>query len=621
MDTFDRRFLWHAFSGFLAIGLLVYGYSLWNDFVRWDDGMLIFENAAIRAINPSTIRWIFTHFDPELYIPVTFLSYQADYQIWGQNPFGYHLTSLLLHVVGSTLLAAGVGTATGKRGLGMLCGLLFLLHPLHTEAVAWASGRKDVLSGAFFCGSVLLYLRWLHTDRRAVYVASLLLFLLGLLSKVMVATLPAILVLLDLGMGRGITRRSLIEKIPYAVLSLVLVIVAFVGKEHLVAQSSMAVKIFMSVYSAVFYLGKIMLPRHFSVLYPFDGTIDFTSLPFLGGSAILLALLALAAFSWRYNRWVTVGILWYFIMLGPTFVNIGVKGEMDMYFASDRYAYLPSVGIFIAAVAFVAPWIERFSRSVQRGLVLVVLVILGILAIRQSLVWRDTESLFGNVLAYYPASSHVAHNNLGNVYRLEGDLDRSIDEYKQALAIREHAKTWSNLGAAYRLQRMYPEALDAYAKALAKDPGSPYAHFGLGLVQQELGQWGEARSSFEKAAQLLPDYEEVYVALGNVLEKQGDLGGALREYENALVQNELMPNAHYNRSVILAKLGRNDEALEGYLRTISLAPQMTAARINAGLLLHAAGRLDEAARQFREILQYDAQNKAARKALQQMGVL
>jgi tetratricopeptide (TPR) repeat protein len=586
--------------------------------------MLIYENPAIRQISATTLRWIFTHFDPELYIPLTFLSYQIDYSIAGQSPWFYHLHSLLLHIAGSILAGWVMVRLTGSRRVGMFCGLLFLLHPLQTEAVAWASGRKDVLSGMFFFGSLLTYFAWLHGEKRSRYYTSLILLLLGLLAKVMVATLPAVALLCVWASGR-LRLQRLLELLPFFALSVLFVLIGMLGKHNLIGATPMTTKIFMAFYSTAFYLGKIFWPRHFSVLYPYTGTVEFLSSAFILCAAIVLGLLLTVRLCWQRQRMISVGILWYLITIAPTYMNLGVKGEMDMYFASDRYAYIPSIGIFLAFAALLssassalAEWLKMQRAFVQRSCAAIILLPLAFVTQQQSMVWKNTETLFRNVIAYFPASSHVAYNNLGNMERLRGNLDTAIEHYQRALELRQHSKTWSNLGAAYRRKKMYTEARNAYSSALTLDYQSPYAHFGLGILQAEMGEIPAAENSYIKAIELEPLYEEVYVNLGALLHRQGKEEEALRRLNEAIDINPLFPDAHYNRAVVLSALGRLQEAIEAYEYALDLNPSSLHARINLGILLAHEGDLNQAREQFHAILQIDPKNAAARSALEQL---
>ena len=617
----SRRTILIVIGCFLLSGLGVYGRSLTNQFVRWDDGMLIYENPAVREISPWSLRRIFTTYDPELYIPLTFISYQIDYKLSGTNPFAYHLTSLLLHILNALLVAWLAFLLIRHRWIALLCGLLFLLHPLHTEAVEWASGRKDVLSTAFFLASIIAYMRWRDHDQRRIYIWSLAFFALGLLSKVMVITLPAILILVDYVQSRRLSKRMITEKLPYAGIAILFGIIAIFGKTAVVASSTLSQKILMACKSTAFYIQKIFVPLDFSLLYPYTKEITITS-PDFYIPVIVVAVLLLTAFLVRNRyRMITAGILFYLLTLAPTFINFAKGGDLDIYFASDRYAYIPSIGIFLLVSAVLAEIVsDQWSRvRIMLGAGVIVLGALAVLSYQQSRVWRDTESLFTNVLTLYPESSHVAHNNLGNMYRLQGDIDRSIDEYKKAISIRPHPKTWSNLGAAYRKKGMTTEALVAYQSALALDPKSAIAHIGYAVILVDQGRLSEAEKEYKTGISIDPGEEVGATNLGVLYTQEGRLDDAIAMYHLAIKQNPYFADAHYNLAVTLQKKGDDDGAVGEYREVIHIAPSFIPARLNLAILLYKQGNVSAAVDQFRTILRIDPKNTAAQSALRQIG--
>lgn len=618
------------FAGFLLLALLVYGGMLHAAFVRWDDGMLIYENPAIRHINLTTLRWIFTHYDPELYIPLTFFTYQINFLIGGIDPFTYKLFNLLLHTGSAFCVFLLARRLIGNTWAALCCGLLFLLHPLHTEAVLWASARKDVLSTLFFLMTIILYLRWHDTGKGAIasrpYGLSIVFFVLALLSKVMVLTLPIVLILFDLWQGRTITKQSLIEKIPYVALSVLFGIIGIFGKTGVLVSSSPWQKVLMAGKSIVFYLGKIVWPFHFSLLYPFNGDITLLSPAFAVPWGILIVLMAACVIGWGRggirSRPYILGFAFFLITVAPTLLNFA-KGDMDLYFASDRYAYVPSIGIFLGIAAFIGrgeigfrPYMDR----VVAGICIAALLLLGFLSHRQSLVWRDTRTLFENVIRLYPDASYVAHNNLGNMERLRGNLDVAIVEYQRSLEIRRTPKTLSNLAATYRRLKQYDPAMKLYAEALTIDPQSPVAHFGLGIVQAERGDLVAAEHSYRTALSFDPTYEEVYVNLGALFAAQNNFAAAKDAYEKALSINPAIPQAEFNLGIAEHELGDDVQAIAAYERALDLDPRMIAARINLAILLYNSGDTEGAARQFTAVLAIDPENATALSALQQMGL-
>jgi protein O-mannosyl-transferase len=619
-----RRVLLGIVAAFTIVMIAVYGKSLSNGFVRWDDGLLIYENPGVMEMSPASLTRIFTTYDPELYIPITLLSYQIDYQIAGTNPFIFHLENFVWHLLNALLAAWLAYLLLRRQWAGLLVGLLFLLHPMHTESVAWASARKDVLSTFFFLGSLIGYLYYREREEKLPYRLSIAAFLLGLMSKGQILVLPFVLVMLDLYRGRGLSLQTLRDKVPYVILMVVFGIIGIIGKTGVAASSSTVAKILMSFKSTMFYLQKLVWPDHFSLLYPYTGTVTLFSPDFYVPVLIVTALAALCLILRRKLPELWLGLAFYYVVLAPTFLNFAKGTEMDMYFASDRYAYAASIGVFfvIASLLVRLTKLARESRSavVGAGVVGAAIVLpLGIKAHSQSLVWKDTESLFQNVIEHFPESSHVAHNNLGNMHRLRKEMEKAIASYEKAIAIRPHAKTMSNLGGAYRQLKRYDDALRTYQEALKLSPGSKEAHFGLGIVYAELGRRAEAKMEYRKAIEIDPTYEEAYTNLGSLLLADRDVDGAIEEYRKALEVNAYFADAQYNLAVALSTKGDIDGAIEAYERAASLAPNTTAPLINLGILFAKKGDVQRSARAFRRVLHIDPNNKTALEALRQLG--
>lgn len=616
--TPQRRFILTVIAGFFAISAIVYGQAVRrSEFVRWDDGMLVYENPVIREITPRSVARIFSMYDPELYIPLTFLSYQIDYQIGGIHPFQYHLTNFLFHTLNGLLVAWFATLFFRRKWLGIFCGLVFLLHPLHTEAIMWVSGRKDLLSTFFFLLTLIQWVRWRGDGVRRLFILAVAFFALALLSKIMAVTLPVILLLLDWREKRVLSREIFIEKIPFFALSVLFGIIGFGGKTGVVASSSTWEKILMAGKSSLFYVQKILWPDFFSLLYPYHKNVIITSPDFYVPIIVWTLIVALVLLSLRRTRDIAFGFAFFFVTLAPTFLNFTKGGDLDVYFASDRYAYVPSIGVFLALIAAVLPLIERWRRAATAMAVFIVIT-LGYRSFLQSQVWRTTYLLLSHVLLHYP-DSHVAHNNIANAWRLEGRLDDAIGEFQKALAIKPHPKIYANLGGVYRKQGRIDEALATYAQALALDPGSKDATMGRGLVFFVQKDYAAAEADFLQAIAIDQRYLQAHTNLGATYVAQGRLDEAIREYRIALVINPFFPEAHYNLGVALMELGRADEALEAFAAAVGEAPRFLPARINYGLLLYKSGDRGGAAEQFRAILEIDPENAAARRALQQMG--
>ncbi len=651
----SRSPLLFVIGGFVVLLLGIYGASLSNGFVRWDDGLLIYENPAIRHISPSTLKTIFTSYDPELYIPLTFFSYQIDFLFGGMHAFVYHLQNLLWHGL-NTLLVTWLAFLLTRRGWAALTvGLLFAVHPLQVEAVAWAAARKDVLSTFFFLSSIIGYLYARARVSRRLYWFSVGLFLLGLLAKVSVITLPLVLLLIDDLQGRTKDRKMLTDKLPYFVLAVVFGIVAVVGKQGVFAAVSPWQMLLLACRSTVFYLQALAWPAYYDVLYPFDRSIAIAVPEILLSVLIVLGMIALALVLYRRQRWVFFGVCFYLLTLAPTMTNL-IKAN-HTYLGSDRYAYIPSIAVFLLVAYGLARWVETRSRqSARERLGLIATASLGVLvvglAVRshvQAAVWRNSEALFLNVLARYP-DSDIAHNNLGNVYRRQGRLDDAMKHLQaalasapadaknnianvlraqgdlpaaekslqEALAAKPNAKIYVNLGAVYRKQGKMLDALAQYEKALALDQQSAEAQFGLGIVYAEMGETQKALDAYAEAIKLQPLYADVYVNRGALHVASSEFDEALADFQQAIEIAPDFSQAHYNLAVLYEKLDQPEQAKKEYEATLRVQDDYTPAHINLGLLLHASGDTDGARRQFQAILRYDPQNRAALSAIEQL---
>lgn len=622
-----RTLLWIA-GGFLALLFAVYGGSLTNLFVRWDDGLLIYENPVIRSITPRSFWKIFTMYDPELYIPLTFFTYQVDYLIGGTVATMYHLQNLLWHSGNALLVSWLVWLLTRKGWAALLSGLLFAVHPLHTEAVVWASARKDVLSTFFFLASAIAYLTYRGNDRRGMYWLSLALFLLGLLAKVTVVTLPVVLLLFDFRERRRWSTRMIAEKLPFFALAALFAFIAWQGKAGVLASSTLVEKTLMAPVSTIFYLRKFFVPVGLSVLYPFFGTVTI-SRPEIAVPLILSVILLAAAFiTLRWTREVLFGFAFFLLTLSPTLGNFA-KGDF-LYFASDRYAYAPSIGIIVLVVLALVCLCSGRRRPLCIGGILIVLCTLAVLANLQSSVWRDSESLFRNTLRWYP-ESHVALNNLANYRRLRGEHTDVVPMLTQALAIsRKYTRAGSggrsgeskilvNLASEYRDGGDLVLAEKTAREAMDADPGSYHAVLGYGVILYQQRRYDEAERAYRRAIMLGPLFATAHINLGALLVETNRIAEGIAEYRAALDLNPFYPQAHYNLGVILKKTGKTEEAEAAYREAVKIQPHFSAARLNLGILLYNDRKdVRGAIEQFEAILTYDPTHAQARRALQQI---
>lgn len=580
---------------------LVYGSTFGHEFVTWDDMGLIKENPHVREMTLATVKHVFSSYDPELYIPLTFLTYQVDYVLGGGSPVPFHLTNIVLHALNALLVMWLLYLLLGNGIIALGLGLLFALHPLNTEAVAWMSARKDTLSTFFFLIALIANLLFDERKDARMYMTSLLAFLLGLLAKVMIVMLPVVLILLDLLRGRPITKRSLIEKVPFFALSVIFGIIALFGKKEILVSSTLWQKILMAGKSTAFYLEKFVLPSGLSVMYPYGKTIKTFSVDFLLPLAITLLLIAAIVWFRKRKRAVSVGLAWFLLTLVPTFTNFAKGGEI--YVASDRYAYVPMIGLLIAIGAIASGWLAQ-SRGVreyaskQRSLGAVTIFVLILFAWRSSVqasTWKTSEALYKNVLRSYPAAQ-AAHNNLGMEYLLQGKPNDALKQFDLALAIRSDHRTKVNRASALLRKGMVDAAMKEYEEVARLAPDLPDGHYGMGNIHRSSGRLGEAVMQYERALAADPTYTNALNNLGAVYIQLQDWDKAIATLQRSIELHPEFAASYYNLAGAYERSGMKAEAEAAYREAIRLEPEDPDALATLATLVYDRGDIDASAK-------------------------
>jgi Flp pilus assembly protein TadD len=567
----------------LAIATLaVYVQTVQFDFVNYDDPDYVTNNPHVRAgLTADSVVWAFTSADAANWFPITRLSHILDVQLFGMSPGWQHFINVLLHLAAAAFLFAFLDTATGARAPSAFVALLFTVHPLHVESVAWIAERKDVLC-AFFWFLAL----WAYARRRwtLVYVA----FVLGLMSKPMIVTLPFVLVLVDLWpLGRGIRLR---EKTPLFVLSAAgAAVTYFVQSASGAVKPAAAVSVANALVSYVVYLFKTVWPTDLAPFYPYPASI-----PAWQPVAAALALGAITFAAVRGRRsapWLLTGWLWFLGTLVPVIglVQVGAQAR------ADRYLYVPMVGLAIIAAWGAGRLLP--DRRFAAILATAILLACGGAAWAQTSYWRDSGALFTHAIEVTD-DNYIAEHNLG-VYLMgiPGRLPDAVAHLRAAARIRpESGQIHSDLGAA--LARM-PDRLDEAAAELSAAarllPASAIPHNNLANVLAETGHFREALAEYDAALRIDPNYAdaranrprveaEMRAAAGLELANAGKLEAAVTEFEAALRIRSDLADAHNNLGVVLSQLpGRRDEAVAHFREALRLRPDYADARQNLEL--------------------------------------
>ncbi len=554
--------------------------ALQNGFVSLDDGLLITKNPAVMALTPRTVWHVFTHYDPELYIPVTFISYQFDHLVWGLNPVGFHLMNLLLHAASAGLLAFIILKVSGSRLAALVVALLFAVHPLNTEAVLWAAARKDVLSTFLALVSAATFVLYRQEEKQKWYRAAVVFFILALLAKVSIVVLPVFFLLYDRICGRKFDRSAVREYLPFAAAMLVFVVIAVIGKTGVLQSSGPLQTLLLACKSAAFYLQQLIWPSGLTVIYPQQTPVILASpeffIPVAGILAFLIAVIAL-----RKRRPVASAlILVFLIALVPNSTNF-FKNSM-LFFASDRYAYIAALGIFGLA-AWLVRSLDRKENVVLSSITgvvsIAVIAALSLAASVQAQTWKDSETLYTRVLEVYPESA-LAWNNLGDIQMKAGKREQAMESFDRAIAsdpslMSPHLNRGDALRISGDLQAAETElkiAVDLIEKKTVSNLEELGAYYYLGRLYDETGHVEESLAVFRRAVERLPDSAEPHYNLGVMLQKHRRTEEALLEFLRTVQREPLYIAGWYHAAGILAEQGKLDEAEVALERVVELDP-------------------------------------------------
>src|SRR5881296_868090 len=570
--------------------------ALQNQFVSWDDDENFLDNPHYRGLGWSPLRWMWTTHQGH-YIPLTWMTLGLDYLLWGMNPFGYHLTSLLLHaanavafffVVRRILKRALPSPSERGHALAVSAGfaaLVFAIHPLRAESVAWVTERRDVLSGLFYLSAILVYLRACERGARGRgwYWLSVAVFVCALLSKSMVVNLPVVLLILDVyplrrlggfvGWWSEPARRIYVEKIPFVLLAAAASAIAVMAQSSVhaaasLAQLSLPGRLVVSAYGLGFYLWKMVVPVNLSPLYELPRTMDPVAPPFILSYALVLAITAIVLALRRPVPGLLAAWLAYVVVLSPV---LGIL-QSGPQIAADRYTYLAGLGwASLAGAGLLSTW-RRWPPFVLTGLAVVLLSGLGTLTWNQVEVWHDSEKLWTHALAIDPKTS-MAQFGLGRVRADQGKPAEAIEHYRQALNIKpDYGAAHYNWGVVLGQQGKPAEAIEHYRLALQMRPNSAEAHNNWGLALADQGKLAEAMEHYRQALEIKPDSVEAHTNWGLALADQGKLAEAIEHYRQALNIKPDYGAAHYNWGVVLGQQGKPAEAIEHYRLALQMRP-------------------------------------------------
>jgi protein O-mannosyl-transferase len=485
-----------------TLTVAVYWPVLHNGFIDYDDTDYVTVNMMVRqGLTLKGTLWSLGAFHAGNWHPLTWLSHMLDIQLFDLNPAGHHAVSLLLHAANACLLCVLLHRLTGFLGRSVAVALLFALHPLHVESVAWIAERKDVLSTLFWLLTMLAYLRYLTKPALARYLAVAGLFALGLMSKQMLVTLPLVLLLLDYWpLRRPFTApfRVLTEKLPLLAMSGAAALITILAQDSGGALShstpgSLLVNIGNGLICYLKYLGNMVWPVNLALFYPLDPA-SVTLAKVAAALAALAGLSAVAVLQAGKRPYLLFGWLWYLVTLLPVigFVKVGSQAM------ADRYTYIPLIGIFLALCWGVAELAGNWRRGipVAAGLAAVVLAALSTLTVTQLRYWHDSYALYDHALAAVP-NNWLAHNNMAILQAQQYRFGEAIGHFQDSLRINPNqTEGYRNLANAYQASGNYPMAIESLRQAVRLSPASVDGHFQLGYAYLIAGNLEQAYQEY-----------------------------------------------------------------------------------------------------------------------------
>jgi len=557
-DVSPGRTLWFAL-GLVAVTVAVYAPVRQYGFHGFDDPEYVSENSyVLRGLTWDGVRWAFTTGYFANWHPLTWLSHMLDVQIYGLHAPGHHATNVLFHIANTLLLFGLLRQMTGRLGRSAFVAGLFAVHPLHVESVAWVSERKDVLSTLFAMLTLWGYVWYVQRPRLGRYFVVALFFVLGLMAKPMLVTLPFVLLLLDVWPLGRVTlptdssgrlgwslrvqwpsgARLVWEKLPLFGLAAASSMVTFVVQQRAGAVGGFEAmpldfRAANAVISYVAYIAKMLWPVRLSAFYPYPETLPGWMV--FGSLFVLLGVTGLVVRSWPRNLYLPVGWLWYLGTLVPVIGLVQVGGQA----MADRYTYVPLIGLFIT-VGWGIP--DLLGRWPSRSIVLpaaagMVICACAVAAGSQVRYWESNTALWTRALEV-TAGNYVAHNNLGTALAREGKIGEALTHYAESLRLEPaNANAHFNLGVALDQPGRSREALAHYAEALRFKPNHAAAHNNLGAMLDQLGRSAEAKNHYLEAVRFKPDYEEAHFNLGVALAREGKIGEAMTHLRKAFSIN------------------------------------------------------------------------------------
>ena len=598
--------------GIIALTFLLYLPSLSNGFTNFDDDIGITTNTAIRDFSFSGLKNTFSTFTLGMYMPLTMLCYSILYQLAEYNAFAYHFFQLLLHLINILLIFKLIRKLNFSNEVALISASFFALHPYQVESVSWVAALSTPLYTCFYVLAILQYLDYQQDKSKNAFVKSILFMILACLSKSTAVTLTPVLLLFDFHLHRNLKSTKVwIEKIPFLIVSLFFGVLTFYsrnsGAENFTISSDFSFfdRFLMVSHTICFYWLKLFLPINLNLWYPFYKENGAWSWEYYVAPLVLLSLAYYLFF--KAEKWRNIlifSVLFYVLVIGLS-LPLVKTGAMEM--CSDRYNYLPCVGIFFLIGIFYNYLKDKKVNILYANIVLVlVAVFFAFQTYERSKIWENSITLFSDFitknpreatpyynrgLAYFTEKKYaLAENDFGKVatldshypknYLRKGNCNMELKKYKEAIAdfdksLNENpnqAILLKNKGFCKIQLADYQGAVIDFEKSLTLSDTDEDAYYNAGIAYGALKQTEKAKQNYEKAIAINPKYAEVFINLGNLLAMENNFDAALQNYNKAIALTSVFPNVFLNRGRMFLEKKMYQEALADFEKFNILSP-------------------------------------------------
>ena len=549
--------------------------------MNFDDPQYVIDNPVIRLMNAENIKAIFTNQYVGNYQPLTMLSYMVDYALWGMKPFAFHFINLVLHLLSTLLVFLIIEKISQRVLVAFITAILFGIHPMHVESVAWIAERKDVLYGLTFLWSLYLYLLHLKTERNfsKYYLFSLFLFAISVLCKAQAVILPVVFFLFDYLLKRKAGVKLFFEKIPFLILAIAFGMIAITVQKKAGAMQDFNYfpfldRILFICYAMVNYLWRIIIPFNLSCFYPYPETGDKINSNWVYVSPFILIFVAFLIYRILKSsrREVTFGICFFLITIVLVLQFIPLA---DALYA-DRYTYIPSIGLFFIGGIYYDKYISE-KANLKKTLQVAMgsyLLFLSVTTFNRTMVWKDSITLYSDAIEKFP-NVPILYNNRGAALSDKKDYESALNDFTSVVNIKPRFPNgFKNRALTYQKLNDNQHALEDWNNALKYNSNDFNLYTSRADLLKSMGNYTEAIKDYSKIIEMKPDMSEAYYARAEAYGRTGKNTEALEDINKVIFMKPGYAEAYSNRGIIYGSMGKTGAAIADFSKAIEINPTL-----------------------------------------------